>query len=284
MANLLERIRVWIDGEEKQHEANHAVKKILQAEKSESEKFLLEILQKIDEVLMVEIVRLPSGIAYVPSGFIVFLSDEEEKKLPKDKREFFEQGLSEVTLGRAKELAGKSKLTVTSFKINIRNDGTLASGEIEVKAIFDKSLKDTLLVTPTPQATERQVADEDKETIKDFGTIKDSDFKLKALYRLEIWQDGKRINESPIAKHEITVGRDTVSGKADVRLNSDNQKISRLHASIRLEESDEVWVTSLGQNPTIVSGHTLMKDEQGRLEKDGEIQIYEFTLRLKFAQ
>lgn len=284
MANLLERIRLWIDGEEKQHEANQAVKKILEAEKSESEKFLLRILQKIDEVLMAEIVRLPSGIAYVPTGFTVFLSDEEEKKMPKDKREFFEQGLSEVTSGRAKELAGKSKLTVALFKINIRNDATLASGEIEVKPIFDKSLKDTLPATPMPEAVDRQVASEDKETIKDLGTIKDSDFKFKPLYRLEIWQDGKRINEYPIIKREITVGRDTPNGKAHVRLKSDNQKISRLHVSIRLEESGEVWVTSLGQNPTIVSGHTLMKDEQGRLEKDGEIQIYEFTLRLKFAQ
>lgn len=283
MTKLLEKIRVWVDGEEKQHDASQAVKKILAVEKSESEKFLLKILQKIDEVLTTEIVRLPSGIAYVPSGFIAFLSDEEEKKLPKDKREFFEQGLGEIIMGRAKELAGKSKLTVTSFKINIRKDGTLASGEIEIKAIFDKSLKDTLLLLPTLEATDPQVASEDKETIKDLATIKDSQPTLKSLYRLEVWQNGKLINESPVIKREITVGRGTVKGKADVCLNSDNQKISRLHASIRLEEGGEVRVTSLGQNPTVVSGRTLMKDEQSLLEKDGEIGIYEYTLQLKFA-
>lgn len=102
MAKLLDRIRAWVDGEEESHKASKAVQKIIRVEKSESEQFLLRILQKIDEVLMAEIIRLPSGITYVPSGFIVFLSEEEEGKLRKDKREFFERGLSEVTLGRAK--------------------------------------------------------------------------------------------------------------------------------------------------------------------------------------
>lgn len=137
-------------------------------------------------------------------------------------------------------------------------------------------------MTPMPEVADDQVKVENIEAIKDFATIEDSNFRFNALYRLEIWQDGKRINEYPIIKREITIGRNTGNSKAHVRLNSDNQKTSRLHTAIRLKENGEVWVTSLGRNPTVVSGHTLMKGEQGLLEKDGEIQIYEFTLRLKF--
>ena len=144
---------------------------------------------------------------------------------------------------------------------------------------------DTLPRRPKSTANDQSsLPIDEQDTIKDFVTIEYQNLSLATLYFMEVWRGKERINEHRITKHEITVGRDTADCNADVRLISDNQKISRIHASIALAEHGKVQVTSLGLNPTVVSGHTILKDEQAQLARGDEIQIYEFILRLRFSE
>lgn len=291
MTNWRDKLRRWIDGDDLNETA------ILEkSEDYESEKFLRKLLQKVDEVLKLEIVRLPTGKAYVPNRFYVYLNENDDKNLRKDKRSFFEQALSELILEKAKERAGQSQLSVKSIKVNLKVNGTLGKDEIEVKATSDSpdELRGTLSldnnVTLTP-ISEKKVPQENSQkmkpikeigTIPDTETIEDTDFDFRPLYKLEVFRDGKLLDSFPIIKTEITIGRDEDDGAANIRLKSDNRKISRLHAGIQQKDNGEIWITAINKNPTFVSGKPIVAGEKARLEKNGEIQIYEFTLQLKF--
>lgn len=298
MTNWRDKLRKWIDADDLE-EADKVL--IQKSENYESEKFLRKLLQKVDELLKLEIIRLPNGKTYVPSHFIVYLNEEDDKNLRQDKRIFFEQALSELILEKAKERAGNAQLNTKLIKVNLKVNATLGDGEIEVKATSDSSLELSgtlpveVIMHPITVSEGKRPKEEfhKKETIKDVGTIRDvgtiedTDLNFCPLYRLEIIRDGKLLDVYPIIKPEITIGRDEDDGGANIRLKSDNRKISRLHAAIQHKENGEVWVTALAQNgnPTIVSGKAISQksnEKMARLEKNNEIQIYEFTLQLKF--
>lgn len=278
MANLLgwEKIRRWIDNEPE----DELPGQIRQAEanKSESEKFLQRLLNEVENVLKREIVRIPNtNKAYIPEKFVVCLSGETDKNLRRDKREFFEEGLSVLAFERAKELAGNLKLSAGKINIQIAVNPALEE-EIEVRAVSSNEpvTVKTAEIPEIPKAN--------GETVKDSGTIEDFDTILGILYYVEIWQGEKKINEYPIIQQKNTIGRNDREKAANLRLPTNNRKISRLHAEIELEENGEIWVESLHKNPTIVSGQIIRNGERARLGEDGEIEIYDFTLRIKFMK
>ena len=107
------------------------------------------------------------------------------------------------------------------------------------------------------------------------------DARLDILYRAEIWQGNRRLNEYPIIQKTNTVGRDDAAKAANLRLPSENRKISRFHAEITQEENGELWVKALHKNPTVVSGQVIRSGERAKLGADGEIMIYDFTIKIK---
>ena len=277
MANLLGgwgKIRRWVDNESEDAVAENIQK--AHDNKSESELFLQRLLNEVEAVLKREIVRIPNtNKAYAPEKFVVYLSDETDKNLRRDKREFFEQGLSILISERAKELAGNLQLTAKKMSVEIAIDPTLEE-EIKVRAVSKNEFE-------TVKTTESVVLPQTGgETIDDYGTIKDVNAKFDILYRAEIWQLDRKINEYPIIQRVNTVGRDDEQKAANLRLPSENRKISRFHAEITLEENGEVWVKALHKNPTVVSGQVVRSGERAKLEADGEIMIYDFTIKLKF--
>lgn len=289
MTNWRDKLRGWIDGDDFEETDKVLIQK---SANYESENFLRKLLQKVDEVLKLEIVRLPNGKAYVPNRFIVYLNEEDDKNLRKDKRKFFEQALSEMILDKAQERAGNAKLNTQMIKVSLDvNDGE----EIKVVAVSDGSvdlsqsspIEDKVSDVPIIKKKSQEDIHQAKTirnvgTIRDVGTIEDTDFDFNPLYKLEVFRDGKLLNTFPIIKSAITVGREEDDSEANIRLKSDNRKISRLHAGIEYKDNGEVWVTALNKNPTFVSGKAITKDEKTKLAKNGEIQIYEYTLRLKF--
>jgi len=279
MANLLggwDKIRRWVDNEPEDAISENIEK--AHDNKSESELFLLRLLNEIEAVLKREIVRIPNtNKAYAPEKFVVYLSDETDKNLRRDKREFFEQGLSALIFERAKELAGNLQLTAKKMTVEIGTDPTLEE-EIEVRAVS----KNEFETVKTTGAVE--IPKVVGETIDDYGTVEDAHAKLGILYRVEIWQGNRRINEYPIIQRVNRIGRDDGQKAANLRLPSENRKISRFHAEITLEENGEVWVKALHKNPTIVSGQVIRNGERAKLGADREIMIYDFTLRLKFEK
>lgn len=297
----LEKLRNWIDGEEKDEIADKIIK--AHETKSESELFLQKLLNSIETLLKNEIIRISNtNKAYVPEKFLVFISSEADKTLRADKRKFFEQSLSALILERAKEMAGSLELTSKKIAVEILVNAVLEEDEIEVKVSSDnESIKSktiefvqrkeifksdkTLDLTNKDDKTfyeskkNNKIAD-DFGTIDDIGTIDDFDNFMGILFRVEIWQAGKKLNEIPIVQRKVTIGRDDADKIANLRLPTENRKISRTHAEINLWENGEIWVTALHKNPTIVSGKAIRKGEKAKLEKDSEIQIYDFTLKL----
>ena len=123
----------------------------------------------------------------------------------------------------------------------------------------------------------------ENSTIDDAGTIDDFDTFVGILFRVEIWQTGKKLNEFPITLRKNTIGRDDAEKIANLRLPTENRKISRVHAEMVLDEKGEIWVPALHKNPTIVSGKSIRKGEKAKLNADGEIQIYDFTTKPKIC-
>lgn len=279
MANLLEgwdKIRRWVDNEPEDALPENIQK--AHDNKSESELFLLRLLNEVEAVLKREIVRIPNtNGAYAPEKFVVYLSDETDKNLRRDKREFFEQGLSVLISERARELAGNLQLTAKKMSVEIAVDPTLEE-DIEVRAVSKNEFETVKASAPV----ELPLAG--GETIDDYGTVEDARAQAGILYRVEIWQANRRINEYPIIQRANTVGRDDGQKAANLRLPSENRKISRFHAEITLEENGEVWVKALHKNPTVVSGQVIRSGERAKLGADGEIMIYDFTLKLKFEK
>lgn len=306
MANLLDawdKMRRWIDNEPEDAVVPENIQKT-HDNKSESELFLLRLLDEVEAVLKQEVVRIPNtNKAYAPEKFIVYLSNETDKNLRRDKREFFEQGLSVLIYERAKELVGDLQLTAEKMTVEISINPKLIeeievravskneTGELETRVAAAKNRYETVKLNEpaaenrfeTVRLTEPPKIPQIKtETINDYGTVSDARAKLDILYRVEIWQGNRRINEYPIIQRVNTIGRDDASKAANLRLPSVNRKISRFHAEIALEENGEVWVKALHKNPTIVSGQVIRSGERARLGADGEIMIYDFTLKLKF--
>ncbi|HRH42819.1 MAG TPA: FHA domain-containing protein [Pyrinomonadaceae bacterium] len=310
----LDKLRRWIDSDAQDKVEENIIS--AHENKSESELFLHKLLKSVEVVLKAEIIRIPNtNKAYAPEKFLVFISEEADKSLRDDKRRFFEQSLTALIMERAKELAGRLELTAKKIGVEILVNATLENDEVEVKIgsenkeIRDKTIQfvlneekfkldKTVDLTGIDNDKTEYVAKNDlpkkdpiidltnknNQTIDDLGTVDDLDSFVGILYRVEIWQDAKKINEVPIVKRQVTIGRDDTDKVANLRLPTDNRKISRTHAEIRLEENGELWVTANHKNPTIVSGKAIRNGEWEKLGEDGEIQVYDFTLKIKFTK
>ncbi len=246
--------------------------------KFESELFLQSLFYEIEAVLKKEIVRIPNtDKAYAPEKFVVYLGGETDKNLRRDKRKLFARNLSVLIFERARELAGNLPLTVKKICVELAIDPTLKE-KIEIRPVSKNGFE-------TVKTTEPIVLSQiSGETTDDYGRTEDISAELGILYRVEIWQGTRRINEYPIIQRVNTIGRDDGKKAANLRLPSENRKISRFHAEICLEENGEMWVKALHKNPTIVSDQVIQKGERAKLGAEGEIMIYDFTLKVRFEE
>jgi FHA domain len=304
-----EKVRRYIDNEDE--DKVPALIRQAQENKTESEIFLQKLLNAIAEILRSELTRIPNtNKAYIPDKFIVFLSAEAERSLPEQKRNFFEQNLSVMVYERAREMCGTLELSASKVVVKISVNGVLQADEVEVRAVSENvnrtiewvsshsserpDLPPTREGTPLPPTREWTASEgktmelpsksNSRGTIDDDGTSEDLEGNFRILYRVEIWQSSKKLNEFPIILRTNTIGRDDEEKVANLRLPTDNRKISRLHAEVSMEDNGQVWVTALHRNPTVVSGKFIRKGEKALLGADGEIQIYDFVLKLKFTE
>lgn len=301
-----ERLRRFIDNEEEDRIPDGI--EAARRKRSESETFLQMLIEAVEENLRHEITRIPNAQkAYVPSAFKIFLSADAHKNLRDDKRRFFEQGLSAVVLERAQSMTEGLELSAKKVTVEIGLDATLESGDIRVVAFSDDRAKtvSSFVVPPLPPTVAspapppKTVASPvepihtdplpeppaskraPQNTIEDAGTIEDFDTMPGLLCRIEVRQGGKLLSDVPVVRQKITVGRDDDEKFANVRLPSENRKISREHAEIAFEPGGAVWVTAKHKNPTVVSGQVIRSGERAKLGPDREIQIYDFVLRIK---
>ena len=137
--SVLEKVRRWIDGESAELVLEQAARDAQVKPRSIAEEFIVKIARAVEKVMQDEMVPLPQGTTIIPSEYIIFLSNDDDKEWQGAKRKGLEQGLYHILAERAKEIAGKKKLETKSFVVELRVDGTLEKGEVNVQHSWEDS-------------------------------------------------------------------------------------------------------------------------------------------------
>lgn len=282
---LIESIRRWIDGET----ADDLLEKADESARPRRvwEEFLVKIAREVEAVMQREMITPPGGVTFIPREYIVYLSSEDDKDWQGDKRRALEQGLFHVLSERARELAGSMQLQAKSFAIELRVDGTLNKGEFRVQPVWDETESGQTMVTVRPAATPSSApvmtgAEADTTTT---GEPQGDEItvvrpRVVDLYSIELWREGIRQSVVKITKPEIQIGRGSRSVAVDLPLKGDPE-ISRVHATLTLDDQGRYWLTSKGRNPTLISGRELPREQRTMVSPDEKIGICSYTLRIQ---
>ena len=137
--SVLDKVRRWIDGETAETVLEQAARDAQVMPRSVAEGFIVKIAREIEGVMQREMVPLPQGTTIIPSEYMIFLSETDDKEWQGVKRRGLEQGLYHILAERAREIAGKKKLETKSFVLELRVDGTLEPGDIRVQHSWEDS-------------------------------------------------------------------------------------------------------------------------------------------------
>jgi len=150
--SVLDKVRRWIDGETAETVLEQAARDAQVKPRSVAEEFIVKIAREIEGVMQREMVPLPQGTTIIPSEYLIFLSDTDDKEWQGVKRRGLEQGLYHILAERAKEIAGKKKLETKSFVLELRVDGTLEKGELRVQHSWEDTSKGKTGVLARPKS------------------------------------------------------------------------------------------------------------------------------------
>ena len=285
--SLIESIRRWIDGEttddilEEVDEQAHP--------RRASEEFLVKIAREVEAVMQREMFTPPGGPTYIPREYIVYLSNEDDRDWQGDKRRGLEQGLFHVLSERARELAGSHNLQTKSFAIELRVDGTLNNNEFRVQPVWDEAEAGHTMVTVRPASlttttgaapAPKGEADAAYQGESEGGEVTVVRPRVVELYSIELWREGVRQSVVPITKPEITIGRGSKSVSVDLPLKGDPE-ISRVHATLTLDDQGRYWLTPKGRNPTLISGRERPREQRTVVQPDEKVAICSYTLRIQ---
>jgi FHA domain-containing protein len=291
--SLIESIRRWIDGETADdilEEADEHTKP-----RRVWEEFLVKIAREVEACMQREMFTPPGGPTYIPREYIVYLSNDDDKEWQGDKRRGLEQGLFHVLSERARELAGTVQLQTKSFAIELRVDGTLNKGEFRVQPVWDETEAGHTMVTARPATTTTTSTSPPDAAATTEGMVPESDDtgtgntegevtvvrpRVVELYSIELWREGVRQNVVKITKPEITIGRGSRTISVDLPLKGDPE-ISRVHATLMLDDEGKFWITAKGRNPTLISGREIPREQRTIAQPDEKIGICSFTLRIQ---
>ena len=137
--SVLDKVRRWIDGESAELVLEEAARDAQVKPRSQAEEFIVKIARMVEDVMQRELVPLPQGTAIIPTEYIIFLSEADDKEWQGVKRRGLEQGLYHILAERAREIAGKRKLETKSFAVELRVDGTLEKGDVRVQHSWEDS-------------------------------------------------------------------------------------------------------------------------------------------------
>jgi hypothetical protein len=307
---LLEKIRRWVDGDDSENALEKAA--IQAGPRRQSEEFIIKLARAVEDVMQREMVPLPQGTTLIPTEYIIFLSEDDDREWQGVKRRGLEQGLQHVLAERARELSGKSKLAAQSFALELRVDGTLQKGEIVVQHSWDESSNKTNVTprgkpqqpqqqpvqTSYPQPTQQYqglnvppapvnnpnliqtIAAQAENLASDESEATVVKKRVSELYKLEVWHNGVRQNVIPVFQPEISVGRKSKSVPVDIGLEGDPE-ISRPHIIINRDPDGRFWITHKGRNPTIVSDREIPAGVKVPLNPGENIILCSYLLRIQ---
>jgi FHA domain len=312
--SVFDKVRSWIDGDSAERVLEKAAKDAQVKPRSNAEEFIVKLARSVEEVMQREMVPLPQGTTLIPTEYIIFLSEEDDKDWQGVKRKGLEQGLYHVLSERAKEISGKKKLETQSFAVELRVDGTLEKNEVRVQHGWDEASenqKTGVIARPQPKLPSRQPlanpvvpqmpviqspmqitpSNLPMPTVPQFQYNppqqpaqfdEDESTRVQTrkteLYKLEIWFNGVRQNVVPIYQTEIGIGRGSKSKAVDIPLTNDPE-ISRRHATI-LFDGRNFQLVSEGKNPTLVSNREIPPGQTVQVRIGEPIQICSYLLRI----
>jgi hypothetical protein len=274
---LWEKVRNWLD----QNQNEDILEKSVRTSASTSaEKHLTQLLINIkNKALNIKTMHI-EGEFYLPPAYKVYISSSDYNRLLQSEREFIERKLAEIILLDAKKNADGAKLTSEKLEVQIIEKPALENGEVDV--VTSDSLDGA-----APPVAEPLENDDRTVELEESGTMDVEDVDFEPLYWLEVWEDEKMIDEFPILKKHITIGRATKDNAANVRLNTENKAISSLHAALKYDSNGAVSVEALHKNITKV-GNTVISNgkpdlpRESKLDAGDEIQIFNYRLKVRF--
>jgi len=316
--SVLEKVRRWIDGDNAETVLEEAARDAQVKPRSQAEEFIVKIARAVEEVMQKELVPLPQGTTIIPSEYIIFLSEEDDKEWQGVKRRGLEHGLYHILAERAREIAGKRKLETKSFVIELRVDGTQEKGEVRVQHGWEDSATGKTGVLPRlpkkdpvagPQASATSVPPQYVPPPPTFTsntspsiaqhTIQQNSFeqatplksdeaevmtsvrkRAKELYKLEVFLNGVRQTSVPVFENEISIGRGSKSKPVTIKLPGDPE-ISRRHLTISTDGEGRFWVVNEGRNPAIVNNIELPTGQRISLSPGVNLNVCSYTLRIQ---
>ena len=315
--SVLDKVRHWIDGESSELVLEEAARDAAIKPRSQAEAFIVKIAKAVEDVMQSELVPLPQGTAIIPTEYIIFLSEQDDKEWQGVKRRGLEQGLYHILAERAKEIAGKKKLETQSFAVELRVDGTLEKGDIRVQHSWDDDTSNKTGVIARPENSRAALRPQNtthyqpnlqppnfadqypanpsdppptlKQSSQQPSTVSQVDDEEEMthvkkrqapeLYRLEIWREGVRQTVLPVYKNEISIGRGSKSKPVDVSLAGDPE-ISRRHLSLTFYNGNYSIVNE-GKNPAMVNGYALPVGQKVPVSAGVPIAVCSFLLRIQ---
>ncbi len=303
--SVLEKVRRWIDGETAELVLEKAARDAQVKPRSPAEEFIVKIAQAVEQVMEREMVPLPQGTTIIPTEYIIFLSEADDKEWQGAKRRGLEQGLYHVLAERAKEIAGKKKLETKSFAVELRVDGTLEANEVRVQHSWEESSSGntSVLARPTrqrpdagqaappaaPEFTNRNPAagQQPPSVVPGPVAVPGQPDELtavsprkKVLYFLEIWRDGIRQSVVPVYGNEIVLGRGSKSKPVDVPLVGDPE-VSRRHLILARDRNGRYYVINEGRNPAMINNTELPLGQRIALQPGQPVSICSFMVRVQ---
>jgi hypothetical protein len=279
---IWEKVRNWLD----QNQNEEILEKFVRTTASTlAERQLTQLLINIkSKALNVKTMHI-EGEFYLPPAYKVYISSSDYDNLLQSEREFIERKLEEIILLDAKKNADGAKLTTEKLEVKIFEKASLENGEVDV--VTSDSLRDA--AAPESLRKDEQTAEHDEQTVEleESGTIDVEDVDFEPLYWLEVWEDEMKIDEFPILKKHVTIGRATKDNSANVRLETDNKAVSSLHAAIKYVSAGDITVEAMHKNITKV-GKTIISNgkpdlpREAKLETGDQIQIFNYKLKIRF--
>jgi hypothetical protein len=252
----------------------------------------------------------------IPTEYIIFMSEADDKEWQGIKRRGLEQGLHHVLSERAKEISGAKKLETQSFAVELRIDGTLEKGEVRVQHSWDEGtsgktgvfarpkaqqpsqIKTANAVTPLPGSLPNAAAqtasnNQPQPTVPHVSAqqyippvAEDEEERTQVkkrnteLYRLEVWRNGVRQNLVPVYQNEISIGRGSKSKPVDIPLPGDPE-ISRRHATLIRDQNGNFWLLNEGRNSSMVANREVPMGQKIEVNPGDAIAVCSYLLRIQ---
>ena len=306
--SVLNKVRRWIDGESAETVLEEAARDAQIKPRSQAEEFIVKIAREVEDVMQREMVPLPQGTTLIPTEYIIFLSEKDDKDWQGVKRRGLEQGLYHILAERAREIAGKKKLKTKSFAIELRVDGTLEVGEVVVQHGWDDSQNNNKTdvfarhkpnlndpapapanqqapAPPPPNFTQNPPPSGQAQSYTTAQNVEAEEMtrvtsRNKMLYQLEIWRDNVRQNIVPIFNEEVVIGRGSKSKPVDIALAGDPE-ISRRHVVLMKDKLGNYSLINEGRNPAMLNETELPLGQRITIEPGQPVVICSYVIRIQ---